>query len=93
MYRKLQKEIIITDAFLNFYLDLTPCEQDTANCPHVLGRCCPKCDNQGQYTPLQCCGSTGYCRCVTTLGHSIPGTLTPPGRPRPNCQVRKGRCV
>ncbi|XP_028974362.2 nidogen-2 isoform X2 [Esox lucius] len=65
--------------------DLTPCEQDTANCPHVLGRCCPKCDNQGQYTPLQCCGSTGYCRCVTTLGHSIPGTLTPPGGPRPKC--------
>uniref|UniRef100_A0A3P8XN48 Thyroglobulin type-1 domain-containing protein n=1 Tax=Esox lucius TaxID=8010 RepID=A0A3P8XN48_ESOLU len=70
---------------------LTPCAQAGVNTTtNGVGVCVPTCDNQGQYTPLQCCGSTGYCRCVTTSGQDIPGTLTPPDRPHPKC-IKRGK--
>ncbi|XP_038838401.1 equistatin-like, partial [Salvelinus namaycush] len=64
----------------------TPCERarDAAlNGP--IGAFIPTCDAAGQYTSVQCSGSTGYCWCVNSSGQKIPGTETPPGTPRINC--------
>ncbi|XP_073725330.1 nidogen-2 isoform X3 [Misgurnus anguillicaudatus] len=51
----------------------------------VPGAFIPQCDDEGQYTPMQCHGSTGHCWCVDTTGQERAGTRTPPGSPRRNC--------
>ncbi|XP_028816903.1 CD74 molecule, major histocompatibility complex, class II invariant chain a isoform X2 [Denticeps clupeoides] len=43
----------------------------------------PQCDEQGDYMPMQCWSSTGYCWCVDKNGNKIPETLI---RGRPQCQ-------
>uniref|UniRef100_A0A8C5MND2 Nidogen 2 n=1 Tax=Leptobrachium leishanense TaxID=445787 RepID=A0A8C5MND2_9ANUR len=53
----------------------------------VVGGFVPQCDDQGDYNPLQCHGSTGYCWCVNEKGEEQEGTQTPPGRPQPQCRV------
>ncbi|XP_004371146.1 nidogen-2 [Trichechus manatus latirostris] len=45
----------------------------------------PQCDEQGNFRPLQCHGSTGFCWCIDQGGHEIPGTRTPPGSTPPHC--------
>ncbi|XP_075469905.1 nidogen-2 isoform X2 [Ascaphus truei] len=50
-----------------------------------IGSHVPQCDGQGNYTPLQCHGSTGYCWCVHRNGEEIDGTRTPPGSNPPRC--------
>nr|XP_034996890.1 nidogen-2 [Zootoca vivipara] len=50
--------------------------------PHV-----PECDDQGNYRPLQCHGSTGYCWCVDTDGKEIPGSRVPPSTSLPICRA------
>uniref|UniRef100_A0A3Q3VSX2 Uncharacterized protein n=1 Tax=Mola mola TaxID=94237 RepID=A0A3Q3VSX2_MOLML len=45
----------------------------------------PQCDANGQYTPQQCHGSTGYCWCVDSRGRERAGTKTPPGTQRRDC--------
>nr|XP_003227637.2 PREDICTED: nidogen-2 [Anolis carolinensis] len=50
--------------------------------PHV-----PECDDQGNYRPLQCHGSTGMCWCVDRDGNEVPGTQVPPGAPPPLCRA------
>ncbi|KAH0520035.1 Nidogen-2 [Microtus ochrogaster] len=45
----------------------------------------PQCDDQGNFMPLQCHGSTGFCWCVDQKGHEVPGTQTPPGSTPPHC--------
>nr|XP_051678803.1 nidogen-2 isoform X1 [Oryctolagus cuniculus] len=45
----------------------------------------PQCDEQGDFLPLQCHGSTGFCWCVNSDGHEVPGTRTPPGSTPPHC--------
>ncbi|XP_064148544.1 nidogen-2 isoform X1 [Loxodonta africana] len=45
----------------------------------------PQCDEQGNFLPLQCHSSTGFCWCVDQRGHEIPGTRTPPGSTPPHC--------
>ncbi|ELW47012.1 Nidogen-2 [Tupaia chinensis] len=45
----------------------------------------PQCDEQGNFLPLQCHGSTGFCWCVNPDGHEVPGTRTPPGSNPPHC--------
>ncbi|XP_066464113.1 nidogen-2 [Eleutherodactylus coqui] len=47
----------------------------------------PECDSEGNYVPLQCHGSTGYCWCVNRNGEEIEGTRTGPGRGPPQCGV------
>ncbi|XP_043553580.1 uncharacterized protein nid2a isoform X5 [Chiloscyllium plagiosum] len=50
-----------------------------------VGAYIPECDEQGNFKPLQCHGSTGYCWCVDERGQEIPGTRTPPGSGQPQC--------
>ncbi|XP_007661323.2 nidogen-2 [Ornithorhynchus anatinus] len=45
----------------------------------------PQCDEQGDFRPVQCHGSTGYCWCVDQNGLEIGGTRTPPGASPPRC--------
>ncbi|KAA0710949.1 Nidogen-2 [Triplophysa tibetana] len=51
----------------------------------LTGAFIPQCDEEGQYRPLQCHGSTGHCWCVDSLGRERAGTRTPPGSPPRNC--------
>uniref|UniRef100_A0A8C5D3Y0 Nidogen 2 n=1 Tax=Gadus morhua TaxID=8049 RepID=A0A8C5D3Y0_GADMO len=49
----------------------------------LVGAFVPECDEHGQYKPLQCHGSTGYCWCVDNNGQERGGTRSPPGTPTP----------
>ncbi|XP_078418707.1 uncharacterized protein nid2a isoform X5 [Cetorhinus maximus] len=51
----------------------------------LVGLYIPECDEEGNFRPLQCHGSTGYCWCVDERGQEIPGTSTPPGTGQPQC--------
>ncbi|XP_028286323.1 hemopexin-like [Parambassis ranga] len=51
----------------------------------MIGAYMPQCDEDGQYRPQQCHGSTGYCWCVNRRGQEKPGTKTPPGTPSVEC--------
>ncbi|XP_077370479.1 uncharacterized protein nid2a [Festucalex cinctus] len=51
----------------------------------IVGAFVPQCDASGQYTPLQCHGSTGHCWCVDSQGQERPGTRTTPGAPPTDC--------
>ncbi|XP_008281347.1 nidogen-2 isoform X7 [Stegastes partitus] len=51
----------------------------------VVGAYVPQCDAEGQYRPRQCHGSTGHCWCVDSRGQERPGTKTPPGAARVDC--------
>ncbi|XP_009209802.1 nidogen-2 isoform X1 [Papio anubis] len=69
---------------------LTPCEQQQrhaqAQYAHPGARFhIPQCDEQGNFLPLQCHGSTGFCWCVDPDGHEVPDTQTPPGSTPPHC--------
>ncbi|XP_067313081.1 CD74 molecule, major histocompatibility complex, class II invariant chain a [Pseudorasbora parva] len=44
----------------------------------------PRCDEQGNYLPLQCWHSTGYCWCVDKDGNEIAGTRQ--RGQRPSCE-------
>uniref|UniRef100_A0AAQ4RCJ5 Nidogen 2 n=1 Tax=Gasterosteus aculeatus aculeatus TaxID=481459 RepID=A0AAQ4RCJ5_GASAC len=66
----------------------------------VVGAYVPQCDAGGQYTPLQCHGSTGHCWCVDSRGQERTGTRTPPGapptdyepeRPKTHCEHHRDR--
>ncbi|XP_052353947.1 equistatin-like [Oncorhynchus keta] len=51
----------------------TPCELARDAATHgPIGGFIPTCDYNGQYTPEQCWGSTGYCWCVNSSGQKIP---------------------
>ncbi|XP_035533460.1 LOW QUALITY PROTEIN: nidogen-2 [Morone saxatilis] len=51
----------------------------------IVGAFVPQCDANGQYRSQQCHGSTGHCWCVDSRGQERPGTKTPPGTPRRDC--------
>ncbi|XP_032361991.1 nidogen-2 isoform X17 [Etheostoma spectabile] len=51
----------------------------------IVGAYVPQCDADGQYTSLQCHGSTGHCWCVDGRGQERAGTRTPPGTPSVDC--------
>ncbi|MGH0135079.1 UNVERIFIED_CONTAM: hypothetical protein FKN15_013459 [Acipenser sinensis] len=45
----------------------------------IPGQYVPNCDDQGNYSPLQCHASTGQCWCVDRNGQEIPGTRSERG--------------
>ncbi|XP_029695957.1 nidogen-2 isoform X7 [Takifugu rubripes] len=51
----------------------------------ILGVYLPQCDDNGQYVPLQCHGSTGHCWCVDSNGRERAGTRTSAGEQRKDC--------
>ncbi|XP_034072977.1 nidogen-2 isoform X9 [Gymnodraco acuticeps] len=51
----------------------------------IVGAYVPQCDENGQYTSLQCHGSTGHCWCVDGNGQERAGTRTPPGSSPTDC--------
>ncbi|XP_032361996.1 nidogen-2 isoform X22 [Etheostoma spectabile] len=70
----------------------------------LVGAYVPQCDADGQYTPLQCHGSTGHCWCVDSRGQERAETRTPPGtqprdcdrpdepeRPKTHCEHHRDR--
>ncbi|KAI4885762.1 hypothetical protein NFI96_031285 [Prochilodus magdalenae] len=71
----------------------TQCEQhrdsvqSRSNGYPLIGAFVPQCDEEGQYRPQQCHGSTGYCWCVDSRGDERHGTRTPPGSPTANCDT------
>ncbi|XP_015235084.1 PREDICTED: nidogen-1 [Cyprinodon variegatus] len=44
-----------------------------------VGQFIPRCDENGDFLPVQCHDSTGQCWCVDRNGQEIPGTSTGPG--------------
>ncbi|KYO47226.1 nidogen-1 [Alligator mississippiensis] len=64
---------------------LTPCEHERLYSQPDPGHHIPVCDDQGNYQPLQCHSSTGFCWCVDEAGQEIAGTRTPPGSTPPRC--------
>ncbi|KAM4693380.1 nidogen-1 isoform 2-T2 [Discoglossus pictus] len=52
--------------------------------PRPVGQFVPTCDENGNYAPIQCHSSTGYCWCVDRDGNELNGTRTGPGF-RPPC--------
>jgi len=60
----------------------------------MVGGMIPKCDNKGDFTPMQCSGSTGYCWCVDTktgvevVGSSVRGTPEC-GKPQSACEKKR----
>ncbi|XP_005795282.1 nidogen-1 [Xiphophorus maculatus] len=52
--------------------------------PRPVGQFIPECDENGDYQPVQCFGSTGQCWCVDRNGQEIPGTRTDDGS-QPYC--------
>lgn len=69
------------------------CYYETMNCSNLIGSFCPKCDDDGNFLPRQCSGSTGYCWCVDIMsGKKIPNTTTPPDTLPVNCMIGDSDC-
>ncbi|XP_045919984.1 thyroglobulin-like [Micropterus dolomieu] len=65
------------------------CQHEREHSKMIIGRFVPKCDDNENFLPQQCSGSTGYCWCVNVFtGVEIPNTRTPPGIPPVNCAVQ-----
>ncbi|XP_075066160.1 HLA class II histocompatibility antigen gamma chain isoform X2 [Mixophyes fleayi] len=60
---------------------LTPC-QIKASSHAMPGTFLPQCDEKGDFTPMQCWRSTGFCWCVYQNGTEVPETRT---RAKPDC--------
>ncbi|CAI5766756.1 HLA class II histocompatibility antigen gamma chain [Podarcis lilfordi] len=52
----------------------TKCQTEECGRGVHLGRFCAKCDENGDYLPKQCHGSTGFCWCVYKNGTMVEGT-------------------
>lgn len=66
---------------------LPKCLEEVSHIPAVHpGMFKPKCDENGNYMPLQCYGSIGYCWCVFPNGTEVPHTRS---RERRNCSGKQ----
>lgn len=66
---------------------LTKCLEEVSRIPAIHpGMFKPKCDENGNYMPLQCYGSIGYCWCVFPNGTEVPHTRS---RERHNCSGKQ----
>uniref|UniRef100_A0A672P9U7 Thyroglobulin type-1 domain-containing protein n=1 Tax=Sinocyclocheilus grahami TaxID=75366 RepID=A0A672P9U7_SINGR len=86
--------VLKTIVLLNIFVEMRPktqCEQHRDSLQsgnggvRPIGAFIPQCDEEGQYRPQQCHGSTGHCWCVDSRGQERAGTRTPPGAPTINC--------
>ena len=50
------------------------CAEQLASSPALIGSYRPQCDERGNYEPVQCHGSTGFCWCVDTTGTELQGS-------------------
>lgn len=75
---------------------LTKCQKEVSRIPDIHpGMFRPKCDENGNYMPLQCYGSIGYCWCVFPNGTEVPHTRSRghhncSGKQWPLCQEQEG---
>lgn len=66
---------------------LTKCLEEASRIPAIHpGRFKPQCDENGNYMPLQCFGSIGYCWCVFPNGTEVPHTRS---RGRHSCSGKQ----
>ena len=66
---------------------LTQCQEEVSRIPAIHpGVFKPNCDDNGNYMPLQCYGSIGYCWCVFPNGTEVPHTRS---RGRHNCSGKQ----
>lgn len=66
---------------------LTKCLEEASRIPAIHpGSFKPQCDENGNYMPLQCFGSIGYCWCVFPNGTEVPHTRS---RGRHNCSGKQ----
>lgn len=66
---------------------LTQCQEEVSRIPAIHpGVFKPNCDENGNYMPLQCYGSIGYCWCVFPNGTEVPHTRS---RGRHNCSGKQ----
>jgi len=61
----------------------------TIDGPLMVGVYVPQCDEHGNYQATQFHPSTGYSWCVDGHGRQVNRTITPPGRPAPDCSQYK----
>lgn len=75
---------------------LTQCQEEVSRIPAIHpGVFKPNCDENGNYMPLQCYGSIGYCWCVFPNGTEVPHTRSRghrncSGKRWPLCQEQEG---
>lgn len=75
---------------------LTQCQEEVSRIPAIHpGVFKPICDENGNYMPLQCYGSIGYCWCVFPNGTEVPHTRSRghrncSGKRWPLCQEQEG---
>nr|XP_023689751.1 HLA class II histocompatibility antigen gamma chain isoform X1 [Paramormyrops kingsleyae] len=84
LFQMAQKEpsVATTEATKEAATIRTKCQLEATGKSVKPGFYQPQCDQEGNYLPMQCWHSTGYCWCVDKNGNEIPDTLV---RGRPMC--------
>merc|ERR1712168_250523 len=91
-YRKMQGYTMVYVCLLLFcimghVLCQSPCEIKREKETHesLIGVYVPQCESNGDYSPMQCHVSTGYCWCVDDNGVQIGGLAVQPWIESLNC--------